>query len=318
MAWGWRVRLGGWSLAAFALAVAGAGHAETASVPRTAEGRPDFQGVWDRGWGTPFERHKSVSAAVVSGAEADALVATMLAEREAGAGLHPAEDFDDGPLLPATGGGFRTSLIVEPADGKRPLTQAALDRRKVLGERTEKAEGPEALPADARCMAVAGGTPLTIAPDQMFSRIVQTPTHLVIATENMGATRIITLSAEAGGESQPAIASPYGRSVGHWEGDTLVVETTGLRPDRLSPAGDVPAYAVVERLSFVSPDEIAYSYRIENPAVMTAPMRVEYAFVRTGERMYESACHEGNYGLANMLSGARAVERGAAVSGGGK
>lgn len=292
--------------------LAGPAQAQQADIPRTRDGRPDFQGVWDRGWRTPFERHKSVTAAVVSETEADALIAAMMADREANSALHPEEDFDDGPLLPATGGGFRTSLIVEPADGKRPLTQAAQDRRKELTEGTNRAEGPEAFGPDSRCLGAPGGAPLTISPDQMFSRIVQTPSHLVIATEVMGATRII----ELGGEAQPVFASPFGRSTGRWEGDTLVVETTGLRPDRLSPPGQpqTQAYPVVERLRFVSPDAIEYSYRIENPTVMTAPMLVEYTFIRTGERMYESACHEGNYALANMMRGARVAERAAAMS----
>lgn len=311
MARRWRGRSGFGRCSALLLlagCIAAPAHSQSPDIPRTRDGHPDFQGVWDRGWNTPFERHKAAVGPVVFGDEADALRAAMIADRTANSGLHPEEDFDDGPLMPAAGGGFRTSLIVEPADGKRPLTQAAQDRRKELTERTNRAEGPEVFGPDSRCLGASGGTPLTMTPDQMFSRIVQTDSHIVIATENMGATRIIAL----GADPLPEITSLFGRSVGRWEGDTLVIETTGLRPDRLlSAEQEAKAPSVVERLKLLSPDAIDYSYVIEDPAVMTAPMRVEYMFVRTSERLFESACHEGNYGFANILRGARASERAA-------
>jgi hypothetical protein len=283
----------------------GAAHAQAPEIPRTHEGRPDFQGVWESRWFTPLERPSEADGPIVAVDKVDLLIAAMAAKRAANTGLHPDEDFDDGPLLPAAGGGFRTSLIVDPADGKRPLTQASQDRARELRAREDVAEGPEVFRPAARCLGGAGGTPLTIAPDQMYRQIVQTPSHLVIATENMGDTRIIDL----GGRSPSAAGA--GRSVGRWEGDTLVVETAGLRPDPLSPPASLgqQARSVVEQFRFTSGGEIEYSYTIEDRTIMTAPMRVEYLFIRSYQRTYESACHEGNYGLTNILRGAREAER---------
>ncbi|MDP3736184.1 MAG: hypothetical protein Q8R02_02275 [Hyphomonadaceae bacterium] len=287
---------------------AGAAHAQTVDIPRTPEGRPDFQGVWESRWRTPLERPKEADGPIVAANKADALIAAIAANRAANTALHPDEDFDDGPLLPAAGGGFRTSLIIDPADGKRPLLPAMRDRAKELRERENPAEGPEVLRLTARCLGGAGGTPLTIAPDQMYRQIVQTPSHVVIATENMGDTRIIDLSGRA---RSAAIMTWYGRSVGRWDGDTLVIETVGLRPDPLNSSASPgqQTRSVVERVKFNTADEIEYSYVIEDHAVLSAPMRVDFLFIRSAQRMFESACHEGNYGLANILRGAREIER---------
>lgn len=287
---------------------AGPAHAQVADMPRTAEGRPDFQGVWESRWRTPLERPVDADGPVVAADKADALVAAMYDRLRAEGNQSPDSDFDFGPLMPAHGGGFRTSQIVEPADGKRPLNQAAKDWAKVLRERTEKAEGPEARSPSERCLRSAGGAPLATGADQAYRKIIQTPGHIVIWTEAMGDVRVIDMT----GRKRPdSVVSWAGDSVGRWEGDVLVVESRLVRyePARPAPLPGQPDRKLTERFQLNTPDEIGYSYTMEDLVMFTTPMRVDFILRRTDSEIYESACHEGNHGLANILSGARVTEQ---------
>lgn len=293
-------------LLAAVIAAHGVAQAQPAS-PRTPEGRPDFQGVWESRWRTPLERPVEAAGPIIAADKADALVAAMYARIRAAGNQSPDDDMDWGPLMPAPGGGYRTSLIVEPADGKRPLSQAAQDREKVVKEVTDKAEGPEARGLSERCLRASGGAPLGVAADQSYRQIVQTPEHVVIWTEGLGDTRIIDMR----GHGRPdAVISWLGDSVGRWEGDVLVVETLLIRPEPARPAAapGQPERKVTERFQFNTPDEIGYSYTIEDPVMFTTPLGVAFTLLRTRARIFESGCHEGNYGLANILLGARMAE----------
>lgn len=297
-------------LLVLAALVASGSHAfaQSNDIPRTAQGRPDFQGIWDSRWRTPLERPVDADGPIVTADKADALVAAMYERLRAEGNQSPDSDFDFGPLMPAPGGGFRTSQIVEPADGKRPLNQAAKDLAKVIRERSERAEGPEVRGLTERCLRAAGGAPLGTGADQAYRKIIQTPDHIAIWTEGLGDTRIIAMT----GRPRPdAVVSWVGDSAGRWEGDVLVVETRLVRPEPASPAvlPGQPQRKLTERFQLNSGDELGYSYTIDDPAMFTAPMRVEFTLLRTNAQMYESACHEGNYGLANILSGARVAEQ---------
>lgn len=295
-----------------ALAVSGThAHAQASDIPRTADGRPDFHGVWESRWRTPLERPADADGPVVAADEADALVAAMYARLRADGNQSPDEDFDFGPLMPAPGGGFRTSQIVEPADGKRPFNPAAQELTKAVREASEKAEGPEARGLSERCLRAAGGAPLATGADQAYRTIIQTRYHFVIWTEGLGDTRIIEMTARP---RPDAVVSWMGDSAGRWEGDVLVVETRLVRPDpnRPAAAADAPERQITERFKFNSADEIGYSYTIEDPVMFTAPMRVEFIMRRTTAGMFESGCHEGNHGLEGILRGARETERRAA------
>lgn len=293
-----------WAVVPF-LAAPGLG--QGADIPRTAEGRPDFHGVWESRWRTPLERQDEAAGPVVSAEQADALVNAQEARAAAQGSLNPESDFDWGPFMPARGGGFRTSLIVDPADGKLPLTPDAREWGKAQKDMRDRSEGPEARNLWERCIRGPGHPPLGITPGNMNRLIVQTGDHLVIITEDMAEARII----EFAGRPRPAgLASYMGESVARWEGDGLVVETRLLRADPAAPpsaAGRAPR-RITETLRFNSRDELAYSYVIDDPAVFTAPVRVEYVLLRTTSRMFEASCHEGNYSLANILSGARVAE----------
>ncbi len=289
------------------LAFTATAQAQTPGIPRAADGHPDFQGVWEARWRTPLERPVEADGPIVAADKAEALVAAMHARIRAAGNQSPDSDMDWGPLMPAPGGGYRTSLIVEPADGKRPLSPAAQDQEKVVKDRTDRAEGPEARGLSERCLRASGGAPLGVAADQSYRQIIQTPDHVVIWTEGLGDARIINMR----GRGRPgAVVSWLGDSAGRWEGDVLVLETLLIRPEPARPvaAQGQPERKVTERFQFNTPDELGYSYTIEDPVMFTAPLVVNFILTRTDSRMFESGCHEGNYGLANILSGARIAE----------
>lgn len=221
--------------------------------------------------------------------------------------LNPSSDFDWGPMMPAPGGGFRTLLIVEPADGKQPLTADAQEWAKSFKNERDRAEGPEARNLWERCIRGPGSAPLSIMPGNMNRLFVQTQDHLVINTEDMGETRIIEFAAQI---RPAALLSFVGESNGRWDGDVLVVETGLLRPDPASPPqSDRRAERkITEKLRFNSPDELSYGFVLDDPGLLAAPMHVEFTLVRSSSRMYEASCHEGNYSMVGILEGARVNE----------
>ena len=297
------------ALSVLVFVLAAPAFAQTTDIPRTADGRPDFHGVWESRWLTPFERLDGTTEATVTGEAAEKYAAARVAELfKDGGALHPEEDFDFSTLLPAGDGAYRTSLIVEPADGKRPQTQIAKDVGAANREQRKKAENPEALSNDERCLSANGRAPLGISPGSMYRQIVQTPAHMLIYTEDQMVTRIIGIDAAPRPEALVALA---GDSVATWEGDTLVVVTTKIRP-QLAPIG-APAFDqqrhVTERFTLITPDQISYESVLEDSAMLTAPLRVQYMLVRTDDVMFESACHEGNYSIHGMMLGARLAEQ---------
>lgn len=277
--------------------------------PRTPDDAPDMQGNWTAAWLTPLERPPEAPSFVLTQAEADALWLTLWNQRDSRDPLGPLESVDVRSLA-IVGGQIRSSLIVDPPDGKLPLTPAGEARRPpppqtggVVG-----LDGPEQRPSPERCAATINAVaPLFVMPAGNIRQFVQTPDHFLILSEIFESRRIIPLRAEAHGLAET------GR--GRWEGDTLVIESAGFAANdrsRTAPYARFPISPqtrITERLRRTSEDEILYAFTVEDPALYLRPWTAEMALRRSHERVFEWACHEGNYAMSNMLRGARVVEQ---------
>jgi hypothetical protein len=296
-------------LSALAPHAAEAQQAAPAAIPRTSDGRPDLQGYWSSRWLTPVERPTGVTALVLDQAQADKLTSDIRERADRNNPLDPELSDPDADTLAIVRGEFRSSLIIDPPNGKLPFTPAG---RGAIGKYIAGLDGPEQRMTTERCIGGVGWAPLQIRSANMLHRIVQTPTHVVVHTEAYDDLRIIPLDVP----HQPAaVTSPTGDSVAVWDGDALVVETRNIDP-HFSTRGIVTVMSssakITERFELAGPDELVYRYTIDDPVYYTAPWTAEYAMTRTKEKMYEYACHEGNYSLTHMLSGARLEQRMAA------
>ena len=290
------------ALVAVACALAQAAFAQASNLPRTSDGRPDMQGNWSSQWLTPVERPASTGKLVLDAAEAEKLKSEILARAEANNPLDPELAWPDATSLAVVRGQARSSLIISPEDGKLPYNETGrAAARKYIGG----LDGPEQRMTTERCIGGVGWAPLQIRSASMIHRIIQTPSHVVMQTEAYDDTRILPID----GKERPSAMKPVGGdSVARWDGDALEVVTRNPDPET-STHGIVtvksPAAVVVERFELASPDELVYRYTVTDPAYYSQPWTAEYSFVRTTEELYEFACHEGNYSMVGMLSGAR-------------
>ena len=319
-------------MALLALAVVTAARAEPYRPPRTAFGHPDLQGIWTAESATGLERRKAFKTLVATPAEA----AAFLKRRADGyadnvAPVDPAAPApSDGEVTqdaaqwykPPAGlarirGQARTSWIVDPADGKLPYTDASRAEAKQAAEADDHVfNDPEPRPFDERCVLGNGGSagpPMLNAQTNALLQIVQTRGHVAIVAEMIHDVRIIRLGDRRHG---PAALHPWmGDSVGWWEGDTLVVETTHFNPGERwhwntgSYLLIAPNARVTERFTRTAPGEILYRYTVEDPAHYTRAWRGEMPLRASRGPIFEFACHEGNYVMANILGGTRAEER---------
>jgi len=294
--------------------------------PRTADGQPDLQGVWTNNTVTPLERPKGLAAkefytdaelAEKQKRERERLDLNLEEGRptEAGTAADVHYDFAQFGLDRSQAKlvwDRRTSIIVGQEGTMPPMTPEA---RKRLAESAAKnkgheLDGPENRPLGARCLARANvGPPMLPAAYNSNLQIVQGAGSVAIETEMIHDTRIIPL------DGRPHISSNirqwYGDSVGHWEGNTLVVDTTNFSD--LNPFPGAQNLHVVERLTRVDPDTILYQFTVEDPGMWTKPWSGELPINKIQGQVYEYACHEANYPLANTLRGARVAEQEAAA-----
>ncbi len=276
--------------------------AQASTIPRTAEGRPDFQGVWSSQWLSPVERPAGVTKLVLDETEAALLTRDILVRAEKNNPLDPELAEPDATSLAIVRGEFRSSLVIDPPDGKLPYTAVGRSAaRAYIGG----LDGPEQRMTTERCIGGVGWAPLQIRSASMLHRIVQTPGFVVVQTEAYDDTRIIPV----GMEPRPAALKLHGGdSISRWEGDVLVVETRNPNP-ATSTHGIVtvksPDAVIVERFELTAPDELVYRYTVTDPAYYSAPWTAEYSFVRSRDQMFEFACHEGNHSMRGMLAGAR-------------
>ncbi len=216
----------------------------------------------------------------------------------------------------------RSSIIIDPPNGRiPPLTAEARQRvaeRNALARKFGQYDHPELASLSDRCIISFGanaGPPML--PNYFYNNnytIVQTEDHVMIMTEMIHDVRIIRLGATA--HVPPQVRPWFGDSIGRWEGDTLVVETTNIHPTQLAQTSPLWPYRggsdklkVTERFTRTGPDVIVYKFTVEDPSTFTAPFTGELPFNRIDELVHEYACHEGNYALPGMLGGARLEEQ---------
>jgi hypothetical protein len=280
-------------------------------VPRTEHGHPDFQGLWATAFLTMLERPPGVENLTADPVQASALVANLVANRPAL--IDPDALIHDIQTLVKVKGEYRTSVIVEPKDGRMPLTPAGLAlSARMHAQDTHKFDDIEDRPLAERCLENLGYAPMRAVPVLLPRQIVQTRDHVVLFSEDSSGPRIIHL----GGTPMPeSVRSIGGHSVGHWEGDTLVVQTTNLRADypaRMVIGRPLPISRdtrITERFTRVSATELFYRFTMEDAGLYSQPWSGELSMTRYDGRLYEYACHENNYSLPNALRGGRFQEQ---------
>ncbi len=317
--------------AASMLLMATAARADYAA-PRTAAGEPDLQGVWTNATITPVERMNFFPQLVLTKPQADMLEQRTreFAERgsaptdpdapppEAGDDVGGYNSFwiDAGTTVALVNGEYRSSLITSPADGKLPYTPAAQAKRvQLLMSIRDGLDGPEQRPLGERCLVGFGSTsgpPMLPVLYNNNYQIVQAPGSVMILAEMNHDARIVRI----GGEHPPTdVRTWMGDSIGHWEGDTLVVETTNFHPAQSMRACIryqiyMSANATVtERFTRVAHDQILYQFTVDDAEAFSEPWSGEIPMRASEGPIYEYACHEGNYSLPGILAGARREAR---------
>jgi hypothetical protein len=304
-------------------------------APRTADGHPDLSGIWTNVTITPLERPRDLAGKeFFTEQEALAYEKSHLRNRDdrdaiKGTNADVANAYNDfwwdsGTKVVKT---RRTSIVVDPPDGRIPaLTperqkelqaaqQAKRERCKQPGCELENggqpgpADGPEDRPLMERCLSFNNTTPMLPTAYNNNYQIVQTPAFIGIDVEMVHQMRRIPL------DGSPHVASNVrqwvGDSRGHWEGDTLVIDTTNFN-DQTSFRGSDKNLHMIERLTRVDADTIIYRFTIDDPTAFTKPWTGEIPFVKSTGQLYEYACHEGNRGMTGILAAARSDEKAAA------
>ena len=317
------------------------------SVPRLADGHPDLQGMYDLATLTPIERpagtplvltdeqaaklEKEVAARKNyqdAPIKADRTAPPLGGDGSAGAagnvGGYNSFWIDSGSRYSVIEGQRRASILIDPPDGRIPqMTPAARQRlaRNVRPTSDQSArdddpgfegagayDDPERRPLGERCLMGFGSTSgPPVLPNYFYNnlhQIVQTPDSVLIQTEMVHDARVVRIY----GEHPPkAIRKWMGDSIGRWEGDTLVVDTTNFT-DKTRYRGSTDALHIVERFTRVDAKTLLYRFTVEDPNTWDKPWTGEYTWPSTDELMYEYACQEGNYAMGNILRGVRLKE----------
>jgi hypothetical protein len=288
------------------------------AAPRTPDGQPDLQGIWSNATITPLERPADLAGKATLTAQEAADYEAAVRKRSnmdnrAGAGTdadvgRAYNDFwwDRGTKVVGT---RRTSLIVDPPDGRLPaLTPEAQKRVAARAEsrRLHPADGPEDRLLSERCLnwATAGPPMLPSAYNNNY-QIVQTRDFVAISNEQIHDVRMIPLDGRPHAPSN--VRQWLGDSSGHWEGDTLVVDTTNFT-NKTAFRGSSENMHLTERFTRAAPDTLLYSFTVDDPAAFTRPWTAEIPSEKIEGPIFEYACHEGNYGMTGILAGARGAE----------
>jgi hypothetical protein len=312
-----------------------------ADIPRTPDGKPDLSGFFDVATITPMERPEEFGDKLfITPEEAQKI------ERDRAAAVAKADEasdpnrdappvggrvggynsfwLDPGEKRFVVDGKFRTSVITTPANGRYPEMSEKGKRARQFqrddfvhkpGEAwwlDEEGPGPfddmELRPLRERCLLGFGpvaGPPMLPTVYNNHKRIIQTEDYVMILAEMVHDARVIRLNAE---HRPDHMRTWMGDSVGHWEGDTLVVDTINFNATPGLTAADENLH-VVEKFRRIDEDTLMYSFMVRDPTIWAEPWGGEYPWPQTDEKVYEYACHEGNYALGNIMRGARLLER---------
>ena len=309
---------------AVGILVAVAAASADAQSARTAWGDPDLQGVYTFSTITPLQRPDDVAGREVLTDEEAASFEERTARERVDRPPRPGDTgtynrfwVDYGTRVVGT---KRTSLIVDPPDGKLPpLTAAAQASFEALRAGPQPPAGHEDLSVTDRCiMGFNAGPPFVPSAYNNTVQLFQTPDHVVILNEMIHDARIAPL------DGRPPVGAGIrqwmGDSRGRWEGETLVVETTNFASRRdmvrgvniwryLDPRGPVATARVVERFTRADGGALTYGFTVDDPGTWTRPWSATFPLVAIDGELFEYACHEGNYSAANILAGARADEQ---------
>lgn len=294
--------------------------AQKYTPPRTVDGQPDLQGIWGTATMTLLERPaefgtKEFFTPAEAVAYAKARVEFNNRDRrsadgavDVGGAVNDAW-FDRGTQVVKT---RRTSMVIDPKDGQIPYSAQGLERLAAAAEytRLHPADGPEDLALTDRCLLWGmAGPPMLPGPYNNNYQIFQVPGHVVILIEMIHDVRMIPLDGTFAGRPHlpSAVRQWMGDSRGHWDGDTLVVDTTNFS-SKSHFRGSTENMHLVERFTRSDADTITYEFTVTDPATFTRPWTATLPMNKAKGPLYEYACHEGNYAAAGILSGARTQE----------
>ena len=315
--------------------LAAAQQSTTVELPRTPDGKPDLQGIWTNATQTTLERparfgdRRFMTAEEAQQMQQDAQGREVASDAPSDPNRAPPSDgntaaayntfwLDRGTHVTQIDGEYRTSMIIDPPDGKIPFRTDAPEQNFMEALRdihgAEAFLGPEMTTIGERCLLFydfrtsnsSAGPPMMPIIYNNNYQIVQTDAHVVIMAEMMHDARILRLNSE---HLPPEVYKWMGDSVAEWQGDTLVVHTRNMHPQQ-SHYGSGTGLQVTESFRMVSNDEIVYRFTMNDAVAYTQPWTAEMVLYRRppADRIYEFACHEGNYALPGILAGARRLE----------
>ena len=297
--------------------------AENFDPPKTAFGVPDVQGIWTYETRTSLQRPEiyegaleidedTMLAKMISTEEYNKFLAETGAEGPTGGAVGAYNDFwfAPGNSLATMNGMYRTSLIIDPADGQIPWKQGGQEIRQAQRDSLlmgrDRSDGPEGRALADRCLVSYASTmPFVSSFYNNNMQIVQSPTHVMLLAEMVHNVRVVRIDQDF---RDLPFEQWLGDSIGYYEEDTLVVVTRDFNPWQVKEYLISENVQLTERFSRVAADRIHYSFTIDDPELYSQPWTAEMPMAILSEQMYEYACHEGNYSLPSILAGARREE----------
>jgi hypothetical protein len=290
---------------------------QTRSTPPNAR---DLEGIWNFATLTPFERPAEFAdqpyftADQAAAFEADTIDRNDRDRRDGGAATDAARGvgeywFDRGTRVGTLNGRKPTSWVIDPPDGRvPPMTAAARAKAAARNAdaREHPADGPENRSLQERCLSFNAGPPINLGPYNNYVQILQNRDTVIIYTEMIHDARIVPLDGRP--HAAAAIRKWLGDSVGHWDGNTLVVDTTNFT-DKTGYRNTGEKLHLVERFTRVDSDTLRYEFTVDDPETYARPWTAAIPMTRSDDRIFEYACHEGNHSLPDILQGARYEER---------